>query len=234
MPRSVHVGLKGYAFLRHLAQSGQGHDLKPAAICQDRAIPIHKSVQTAKRINTLCRGTQHKVIGIAKKDIRPRRTHTFGHHRLYGCSGAHGHKGGRSDLTVWGGDQTGARLSRGGIEVKGKSCAHRCVVTQDVTKAKVNCVPTHPNYQASLELFQPSGTLEFCIKIPSLPPKHKCFPQLSPCHFQENKACITVRHPLFAPKLLFQLKRFLIIPFYRVLITAGLCQTAKVAKRLGF
>ena len=129
------TGLKGYAFLRHLAQSGQGHDLKPAAICQDRAVPIHKSVQTAKRINTLCRGSQHKVIGIAKKDIRPRRTHTFGHHRLYGGSGAHGHKGGRSDLTVWGGDQTGARLSGGGIEVKGKSYAHRCVVTQDGTKA---------------------------------------------------------------------------------------------------
>ena len=114
-------------------------------------------MQPAKRVNTLRAGAQHEVIGIPKKDISPRRAHAFGHHRLDGRGGAHGHKGRRANIAARGGDDAGARLARGGRQVKGKSCSHGRVVPQDGAKAKGELRPYRLGCQSTLKRSSPWG-----------------------------------------------------------------------------
>ena len=94
--------LKGHPVFAHLAQAGQAHHLKPAAIGQNWTLPIHKLMQTAQPINPLCRRAQHQMISIAKQYIRPSLPHRAWQHRLDRGRRSNGHESRRSDLAARG------------------------------------------------------------------------------------------------------------------------------------
>ena len=60
---------EGDAVFGQLAQLGQRHDLKAAAIGQDRAGPAHEFVQAAEPRHPFGAGPQHQVIGVAEDDV---------------------------------------------------------------------------------------------------------------------------------------------------------------------
>src|SRR6202040_2961352 len=67
---SVDVILKLHAFLRDLAQLGQEKDLITATIGQDRAVPTHKTMQSAEVPNDIETRPNKQVIGVAQNDLR--------------------------------------------------------------------------------------------------------------------------------------------------------------------
>ena len=118
MLRAVDMAFEGHAPFRQLAQARKAHDLKAAAVGQDRLLPVHEIMQPAKRGDPFGGGAQHQVIGIAQQDIRPGFRDAFGQHGLYGGSGAHGHEGGGADIAPRGVNDARAGLAvpRGQIE----------------------------------------------------------------------------------------------------------------------
>ncbi len=75
------MGIKIYALLLNLAQPCQGKHLKSAGIREDRAIPVHKFVQTAKLSDQLVAGTDMEVVGIGKFHLRADRAEIIGRNR---------------------------------------------------------------------------------------------------------------------------------------------------------
>ncbi len=86
----------------NLAQLGQRHHLIPAAIGQDRLVPIHEFVQTAKACNAFRTGAQHQVICIAQKNLRTRIGDIFRQHALDRGSRSNRHEGRGIDHAVGG------------------------------------------------------------------------------------------------------------------------------------
>ena len=72
---------KGDALLLDLPQRGQRKHLKSAGIREDRAIPVHKFVQTAKLSDQLVTGTDMEVVGIGKFHLRADRAEIIGRNR---------------------------------------------------------------------------------------------------------------------------------------------------------
>src|SRR5262245_38153040 len=58
------------ALLRDLANLCQRKDLKPPAVGQNWAVPVHKSMEPAKMAHDLESWPNEKVIGIAEDDLR--------------------------------------------------------------------------------------------------------------------------------------------------------------------
>ena len=94
--------LKRHPVFAHLAQARQAHHLKPAAIGQNGALPVHKLVKPAQPINPLRGRAQHQMIGIAQQYIRPSLPHRARQHRLDRGRRSNGHKGWRADLAARG------------------------------------------------------------------------------------------------------------------------------------
>ena len=130
------MALKRNALLRHLAQISEAHHLKPAAIGQNRLVPIHKLVQPAQVGNPLGCRAQHQMISIAQQNIRTCRGHTLGQHRLDGCRRAHRHKRGRADVASRGGNYTSAGFPVGGLQIKCNTLCHGSLLTQIDNKEK--------------------------------------------------------------------------------------------------
>ena len=107
-----------HAFFGQLAQIGQRHDLKAAAIGQDRLVPVHELVQTTQPRDPLRRGAQHQVIGIAQQDVSARGCHAFGHHRLDGGRSPNRHKGRGPNVAARRVDHAGACLAVGCLEIE--------------------------------------------------------------------------------------------------------------------
>ena len=106
---TIDMGFEGDALFRELAQPREAHHLEPAAIGQDRPLPVHELVQPAQPVHPLRPRTQHQVIGVAQQDIRPGLAHRLGQHRLDGRRRAHRHEGGRADLAARRGNHPGTR-----------------------------------------------------------------------------------------------------------------------------
>ena len=78
---TIDVGVKINALFFNLPQSRQGKHLKSAGIREDRAIPVHKFVQTAKLSDQLVAGTDMEVVGIGKFHLRADRAEIIGRNR---------------------------------------------------------------------------------------------------------------------------------------------------------
>ena len=63
---AVDMGIKVNSFFLNLAQSCQGKYLEPAGIREDRAVPVHKPVQSAKFPYELVAGAHMEMIGIGQ------------------------------------------------------------------------------------------------------------------------------------------------------------------------
>ncbi len=95
------------------AQLGQRHDLEPAGIGEDRAVPVHETVQAAEPGDTFRSGAQHEVVGVGQDDIGARIAHGFRRHGFDGRRRAYGHESGRADNTVRCAQFPGARRAVG-------------------------------------------------------------------------------------------------------------------------
>ena len=103
---AVEVRVEGDAVLGHLPQVGQRHDLEPAGIGQDRAVPVHEAVQPAELGDPLGAGPQHQVIGVAEHDLGAGgRAPIPAVMRLDRAGGADRHEGRRFHRAVGGGQR---------------------------------------------------------------------------------------------------------------------------------
>ena len=125
MQRTVYMAFEGHALLVQLAQAGQRHDLKTAAIGEDRVWPSDQLMQTAKAGDTLGAGPQHQVIGIAENDIRPQLAHLIEIHGLDGADSADRHEGGRADDAARHGDFAETRAAARGFQGEGEFVVHQ-------------------------------------------------------------------------------------------------------------
>ena len=66
---AVEVRGKCHALLLDFPKARQRENLKPAGVCQNRAIPRHKFVQAAHVAHNLVTRTQMQMIGIGKFDL---------------------------------------------------------------------------------------------------------------------------------------------------------------------
>ena len=114
--RAVDMAGEGHALFGQLAQTGQRHHLKAARIGQDRAVPVHETVQPAQTRDAFRAGPQHQVIGVAQQDVGPGRAHRFRQHRLDRRRRSHRHEGGRADGAARGVDPSRAGLAIGRIK----------------------------------------------------------------------------------------------------------------------
>ena len=100
MLRAVDMRLKNDAFLRNLVEISEAPDLKSAAICQNRTIPSHKAVKTARFSDEFGSRTQIEVIRIPQDNPHIERFQIFLAERLDCRLSAHGHKNRCLDLAV--------------------------------------------------------------------------------------------------------------------------------------
>ena len=123
---AVQVALEGYALLADLADTGEGKDLKPAAVGEDGLGPAHEAVQAARLADQILAGAQVQVVGVGQHDLRADFQHLARGHGLDGGGGAHGHVDGGVDVAVRRVQQAQARarLLAGFEHLKGK-LAHR-------------------------------------------------------------------------------------------------------------
>ena len=64
VPTSVEVRLKRYAVVIHLVQVRQRKNLKSTAVRQNRAIPIHKLVESTQALHAFVAWAQVEVVGV--------------------------------------------------------------------------------------------------------------------------------------------------------------------------
>ena len=114
MLRPVDVRLEGDAAFIQLAQFRERHDLKAAAIGEDRVRPVHEFVETAEFGDTLRARAQHQMIDIAEHDIGAQLPHLSRIHGLDGRRRADRHESGRADFAAPGRDDAGSRGAVGG------------------------------------------------------------------------------------------------------------------------
>ena len=63
------MGRKVHTFFFNATQRGQGKDLKSAAVRQNRAIPIHKLMQTTHGTDNLVTRTHMQMIGVGQFNL---------------------------------------------------------------------------------------------------------------------------------------------------------------------
>ena len=130
MLAAINMAGKAHALFGQLAQRGKAHDLKPAAVRQDRALPVHELVQAAQPGDAFGAGAQHQVIGIAQQDVGARGAHAFGHHGLHRSGRAHRHEGRGADLAARGGNHAGPGLALGCVKGEAEFRGHPAVLCQ--------------------------------------------------------------------------------------------------------
>ena len=65
------------ALLRYFAQIAQAENLKATAICENSAVPVHKTMQPACFFDGFVAWSQKKMIGIAEDDAGAHRFKLF-------------------------------------------------------------------------------------------------------------------------------------------------------------
>jgi hypothetical protein len=86
--------------LGDLADLGQRHDLEPAGVREDRALPTDELVQAAELRYLLRPGSEHQVVGVAKDDVGPRPLHLIKVQALDRADGADRHEGRGADVAM--------------------------------------------------------------------------------------------------------------------------------------
>src|SRR5262245_7549651 len=82
------------------ADSGEAEHLKTAAVREDRASPVHELVQAPRLGDDLYPGTDVKMVGVAKDDLRPHFAQLTVIDRFDTCLRANRHEDGRVNNTV--------------------------------------------------------------------------------------------------------------------------------------
>jgi|GEM_PF-6048796 len=112
------------AVFGEFAPVGEGKDLIPAGVGEDRAGPLHERVKPAGLFEDFGAGPEVEVVRIAEDDLRPDVRHEFARRNgLHRADGAHGHEDGRLDGAVRGLDQS--RAGRGVCVLKGEAHTDR-------------------------------------------------------------------------------------------------------------
>ncbi len=94
---AVEMGLEGDAVFVELSQLGQRHDLIAAGIGEDRAVPVHETMQSPELGDALGAGAEHQMIGVGENDVGAGLAHVLGEHGLHRRAGADRHEGRRAD-----------------------------------------------------------------------------------------------------------------------------------------
>ncbi len=74
----VYRRIKIYPVVGNFIQFGERKNLKPAAVGENRSVPIHKFVQTARPLNKFVGGALVQMIGICKNNRTARLLQVFG------------------------------------------------------------------------------------------------------------------------------------------------------------
>ncbi|MNV85483.1 hypothetical protein D3C71_1794470 [compost metagenome] len=119
------MALEGHALLVQLAQAGKRHDLKTAAVGEDRMWPADQLMQAAKPCHAFRAGPQHQVIGIAENDIGPELAHLIEIHGLDSTDSANRHEGRCADDAARHGDFAKAGAAARGFQGKGEFVVHQ-------------------------------------------------------------------------------------------------------------
>jgi len=122
---AVEMGAEGNAFVLHLAQAGERHDLEAAGIREDGVGPVHKAMQPAQRRDALGPGPQHQVIRVGEKDVGTRGAHRLRRKPLHRRLRADRHERGRRDRAVRSRHFAAAGGAIGSEQAKGESVRHR-------------------------------------------------------------------------------------------------------------
>ena len=90
--RAVDVRAERHALLCDLAQIAEAEDLKPAAVRQDRAVPVHELVQAAGLADEIHARPQEEVVGVRQDDARAEIVQFVRRDALDGCLRADRHE----------------------------------------------------------------------------------------------------------------------------------------------
>ena len=115
---------EGDAVRIHQAHRGERHDLKPAAVGQDRPRPVHEAVEATERLDAVRAGAEHQVIGVAEHDRGARRADRVGGHRLDRPRRADRHEDGGLDRAVRGPEAAGPRGAVPRLDGEPEGLAH--------------------------------------------------------------------------------------------------------------
>ena len=107
-----------HALLGDLAQAFQAENLEAAGVGEDRAGPVHKTMQATMQVNDVGTGAQHQVKGVAETDVGAEAFELFRRHSLHSSVGPHRHKRRRFDHAVGKSEATEARGAIGCQELK--------------------------------------------------------------------------------------------------------------------
>jgi hypothetical protein len=112
-----------HAAITHLAQLGQAHHLKSAAVRQDGAGPSHEAVQAAHLAHCLHPGPQVEVIRVREQDVGARGAQLIGRQRFDRADGADRHECRGQHVAVRGGETScaGRRRAILGFELERES-----------------------------------------------------------------------------------------------------------------
>jgi hypothetical protein len=86
--------------LGDLAQLGETEHLETAGVGEDRARPVHETMQAAELGDHLMPGPQHQVEGVAQNNLGAETLEFFGGHGLDRAIGTHRHEGRCFDAAV--------------------------------------------------------------------------------------------------------------------------------------
>ena len=79
----------------------KGKNLEPAAVRQDRTIPVHEPMEPASLFHDLVTRPQIQMIGVGQNDLSPHLLHLFRAHGFHSCLGTHRHEHRRLNISVW-------------------------------------------------------------------------------------------------------------------------------------
>ncbi len=121
---AVEVGAEGHALVLDLAQLRERHDLEAAGVGQNRARPIHESVQAAERRDAFGTRPQHQVIRISEHDIGAACAHRLGRKTFNCCLRADRQERGCGDGAVRRRHLAATGGAVGGEQAEGEDVGH--------------------------------------------------------------------------------------------------------------
>jgi len=87
--------LKMHSLLRDSAKLREGENLKSATVCKNGSVPTHEAVKSPKLLDDFLTRPHMEVVGIAKNDLRSKRSEFIGRDGLDSGLSAHRHEDGR-------------------------------------------------------------------------------------------------------------------------------------------
>jgi hypothetical protein len=91
------MGLKTHTLFADPSQIPKAENLKPAAVGQDRAIPVHEGMEPPQAPDQFVPRPQKEVVGVGQDDLGSDFTKSLGKDRLDGPLGPDGHENRRFD-----------------------------------------------------------------------------------------------------------------------------------------